>query len=243
MSLTAPELRQAIQQKLDGKLAGPALIRMLAEFDNWMMPNTFMKLGDSTNALLFSDETAYRLAQEKFGTEHVPDEILRLPGSVIFEMIADAVDNFSVNPCSTETISFPKQLLPALKEWGAAVNVERALDVILQAQTEKNWKCIKGFQKYVVPVKEQPDGKALPMGAPDSKGRALLAIFTADDTFNAYVQREHHGEPQAVTYFTGERLFDFIRAFQCDGFVFNCSGPARPAAFARPFADEVLKNG
>jgi len=95
----------------------------------------------------------------------------------------------------------------------------------------------------MVPVKEQPDGKALPLAAPDSKKRNLVAVFTYIDTFNAYIQSEHQGVAQAATFFTGERFFTWVRDFPCDGFVFNCCGPARPAAFARAFADEVLKNG
>jgi len=243
MAKSAGELREALALKIKDELDGPVLLRMIAEYDDWMMPNSFMQVGDPPlqYALMFTDEESYKYAQDQFGTKNVPDEYLQLPGSKILAMLAGSVDSISVNPCSAESISFPRQLLPELERWGEAVEVERALSSVLQ--NDKGWQAIKTYGNYIVPIEKADNGHYAPLPAPDTKGRKLLAAFTFSDALDAYVVKEHGSKPIDVTIYTGDYLCKWVVESSCEGIVFNCSGPSRPIAFGREFAQEVLKHG
>lgn len=240
MPKSAAELREALALKIRDELAGPVLLRMIAEYDGWMMPNSFMQVGNPPvqYALLFTDEESYQCAQQEFGIKNVPDEYLHVAGNKILPKLAGTVDSISVNPCAPESISFPKHLLPELVEWGEAVSVERALSSVLQ--TDEGLKTIRSYSNYIVPVLEAPDGSFKPFPAPDSQGRKLLAAFTFSDALNAYVFDEHDGTPADVTVYSGEYLSKWILESNCDGVLFNCRGPNRPIVFSREFAKEVL---
>ncbi len=240
MPRTATDIREALALRIKDEIAGPVLLRMIAEYDGWMMPNSFMHVGDPPvqYALMFTDEDAYKIAQNEFGDKNVPDEYLHLPGSKILAMLAGSVDSISVNPCAPESISFPKQLLPELTTWGEAIEVERALSSVLQ--NEASWKTIRNYSNYIVPVIQTPDGQFAPLPAPDDKGRKLLTAFTFSDALNAYVFDQHGGKPIDVTLYSGEFLCKWVGESACDGVVFNCSGPNRPIAFSKEFAREVL---
>lgn len=242
MTKSAAEIREALALKIKDELAGPVLLRMIAEYDGWMMPNSFMHVGDPPvqYALMFTDEDAYKYAQHEFGDENVPDEYLQLPGSKILAMLSGSVDSISVNPCADESISFPKQLLPELTKWGEAIEVERALSCVLQ--NDASWKTIRSYSNYMVPVIQTPGGDFAPLPAPDSKGRKLLAAFTFSDALNAYVFDQHDGKPVDATIYSGEALCKWVLESACDGVVFNCCGPNRPIAFAKEFAREVLEH-
>ncbi len=243
MSKTPAQIREALALKIKDELAvSSVLLRMIAEYDGWMIPNSFMNVGDPPiqYALMFTDEDAYKVAQNQFGDQNVPDEYLLLPGSKVLAMLAGSVDSISINPCAPESIAFPKQLLPELVKLGEAIEIERALSRVLQ--DNKGWKLIKDYEGYIVPVGEVTAGQFAPLSAPDSRGRNLLPVFTCTDTLNAYVIEQHGGKPVDVTLYKGANLCKWIVESDCDGVVFNCSGPSRPNAFAKEFAKEVLDN-
>lgn len=243
MTKTASEIRDALAAKIKDEIPGPVLLRMIAEYDGWMMPNSFMSVGEPPiqYALMFTDEDAYKFAQNEFGESNVPDEYLQLTGSKILAELSGMVDSISVNPCAAESISFPKQMLPELEKLGQAIEVERALSSVLQNET--GWKTIRNFGAYIVPVAQAAHGQFAPYPAPDSLGRKLLAAFTHSDALNAYVFAHHDGKPVYVTIYTGDFLCKWILESACDGVMFNCSGPNRPISFPKDFARTVLEHG
>ncbi len=155
-------------------------------------------------------------------------------------MLSGSVDSISVNPCAAESISFPKHLLPELTKWGEAIEVERALNRVLQ--DDVGWKTIKNFDSYIVPISKADDGLYAPLPVPNGKGRNLLGVFTHSDALNAYVLDQHGGIAVDVTVYTGEALCKWMLESNCDGMIFNCCGPSRPTTFAKEFAKEVLTN-
>ncbi|HLX64580.1 MAG TPA: hypothetical protein VKX17_25125 [Planctomycetota bacterium] len=240
MSRSARDIREALARKIKDEISGPALLRMIAEYDAWMVPNSFVNVGNPPQqyAVMFTDEEAYKLAQDQFGDKNVPLEYLQIPGSRILAMLAGSVDSISINPCSEDSIAFPKHLLPELVKWGQAIEVERTLYSVLH--DDQGWQTIKNYDSYYVPIKQTSEGTYAPLPAPDSKGRNLLAVFTFSDALNAYVLDQHEGVPVDVTIYSGGNLCKWIVDSNCDGVVFNCCGPGRPAAFAKEFAKEVL---
>ena len=46
MSKSAAEMREALALRIKDELPGPVLLRMIAEYDDWMMPNSFMNVGN-----------------------------------------------------------------------------------------------------------------------------------------------------------------------------------------------------
>lgn len=80
--------------------------------------------------------------------------------------------------------------------------------------------------------------------APDGQGRALAAVFTAADNFDAFteVRQPALEEGQLLSLeLTGVELFRLLAGMRLDGLVFNCSGPAAAVAFAHAFAEVILE--
>ena len=80
--------------------------------------------------------------------------------------------------------------------------------------------------------------------APDTKGRALAAVFTADDAYDAFApdaKAQAGADPVQRLQLSGVALFNILQKLQIDGIVFNCAGPVTPVAFAAAFTRVVLE--
>jgi hypothetical protein len=125
------------------------------------------------------------------------------------------------------------------------VAVERALRDLQTGQARPGTASrVRNYEHYLLPVFDfGPEGYALAL-APDNQGRALAAIFTAEDGFEAFVQALAEtadiGRLRSVEI-PGPVLFAQLAQMSLDGLVFNCSGPVPPVAFALPFAQVMLE--
>ncbi len=102
---------------------------------------------------------------------------------------------------------------------------------------------VRDYANYSVAA-AMHEGRPRMLMAPDNKGRTLAAIFTFDDTYEAFgpdARAQSGGEPVEQMHLRGEALFNALQGFQLDGIVFNCAGPPAPVAFAPAFARVVME--
>ena len=241
-------LREAIQQTLDGKLSGPALLRRFMTHDDWRVPvhvdaegkqfPVYIKdTDDQRFALYFTDEQGYQDGCAAIGAELMGERVLRLAGRTLFLNLGDDADIISINWNSPPQIFFKKAQVPSLRRWAQAVNVEHTL-----MSPTPDLSLLKHFDAFYIVLQKIPEGFALVL-APDAHDRKLAAVFTAEDALEAFLKDERIGkfefEPVTRTV-PGQQLFEDLQDMPLDGIAFNCAGPVPQRRFAAALANAVV---
>ena len=241
-------LREAIQQTLDGKQGGPALLRRFMTHDDWHVPIHVDAAGkqlpvyikdtdDQRFALYFTDEQGYQDGRAAIGAELMGERVLRLTGRALFVELSDDADIISINWNSPPQIFFKKAQVPALRRWAQAVNVEHTL-----MSPTPDLSLLKRHDAYYIVLQKIPEGFALVL-APDAHERKIAAVFTAEDTLDAFLKDGRNGkfefEPVTRTI-PGQQLFEDLRDMPLDGISFNCAGPVPQRRFAAALANAVV---
>ncbi|HEY6329817.1 MAG TPA: hypothetical protein VI756_10800 [Blastocatellia bacterium] len=254
--------RVAIERWRNKEIDGTALLRRLVSYDKWMVPVSEAAAGEMlaqgaasrvifnkdpqgvSRLFIFSDAEAYRRFREAAGTTQ-EQHFLTTKGTWVFRVPSDAIDFLAIDTASPHEIAYGKELFPRLKEMADAVEVEEAL---LELRTSDNPRqgllaLVRDYPAYSIAMQKTDQATRLGM-APDSKGRALAAVFTHDDGFDAYYEDGKRLQPEGELLqmnLAGPALFEHLSRMQFDGIVFNCNGPAQPIAFALQFAEVALK--
>ena len=102
-----------------------------------------------------------------------------------------------------------------------------ALENHLTAKNSDNWlDPIKSFPYYLLPLVEDDEGRLHMALAPDHQQRALVAVFTAEDAAQRFLQAagERLGKIH-MDLIHGDKLFEQLNLLPLEGLVFNCYGP------------------
>ena len=247
MNETGVQPRRAIERFLAHEMSGRELLRCLATFDRWIVPAGFsggqpafldFRSGQSRRFFMFSGPEAYNEARRQLGEDVLGDHYVETTGDSIWLSFNDAVAGLSIDPFSKHEIDYGPDQFPLLRRWGNIIRVERALEKVLS--TDSGYDLIRDFDRYYIVTRRDESGPNL-MLAPDSKGRKLAALFTAEDSLDAYLDEKRGGGFQDLEplMMTGPRLFELLSRTPLDGFVFNCCGPIAPRAFAPAFAERI----
>jgi hypothetical protein len=248
MTGIATTLREAIQQTLDSKLSRPALLRQLISHDDWRVPvyvgddgtshYLYVKNSDGERfQFLFTDDPAYQAGLAAVGEGLLGSRCMTIKGVDLFSDLSDDADVISINWGSPPEIFFKRDQIPSLRDWAQAVKLERTL-----ATPTPDLKLLKRYQRYYIVLQKVEEGYALTL-APDKHGRKLAAVFTAEDTLQAFLDDARKGEwgfEPITRTIPGEHLFDDLREMPLDGIAFNSSGPIRPRMFTPALAVAVM---
>ncbi|MBN1954246.1 MAG: hypothetical protein JW900_04260 [Anaerolineae bacterium] len=145
----------------------------------------------------------------------------------------------NVNPFTALAIHYKQHQLPMLLRWAKAVELELALHD--PAMADQLFALLRDFAHYQIVLRQVGEGYQMVL-APDDQGRRLAAVFTADDTldaFMAWAAPQFDFQPLILTL-GGRDLFAQLRNAPVDGVVFDCKGPVPPRAFARELAEHIL---
>lgn len=196
---------------------------------------------------LFSDAEAYAAFCEVTGESPSGSLLLTTDGAwAINSLPLDQFHYVEVDPASPWQISYGQQHFAALQAMAQAVRVEQALVALRTGEEVPNaLSVVLDYPRYLLVVWAAQGRTSLAL-APDNRGRQLLAIFTHRDGVEAFLEELDEDDLRALSTLelTGRELFSRVATMTAlDGMVFNCRGPARPVAFALPFAQLVLENG
>lgn len=256
-------VQAAIAEWQSKQITGAELMRQLVSFDKWMVPIAepaaaeAMGAGSSPRLMysqdaegvsrlyLFSDGPAYDAFRRAVGDDAPQDQhFLTTPGAWIFHLPLDQIDAVEIDPASPWQISYRKEQFTRLRALADAVEVEQALAALRTGTAQRGMVAtVRLYERYILAVCQINGEYSLAL-APDDHGRALAAVFTADDTFEAFLSEGEAVTPQGQLLrltLPGAQLFEQLAKMPVDGVVFNCSGPVRPIAFAHEFFGVVLE--
>lgn len=255
-------VQTAIADWKANQISGSQLLRRLVSFDQWMLPMSEAAAAEMLNTgkasrlmysqdsegvsrlYLFSDGEAFNAFRRAVGEAEASQHFLTTSGAWIFQLPLDAFDAIEIDPVSPWQISYRKEQFPALRAMAEAITVEQALIALRAGQAQPGMiTLVRDYEHYLLAAYDRGGEYTLAL-APDDKGRELAAVFTAADNFAAFLSAREGA--QAVEQLlqlelAGPKLFAQLGQMQLDGLVFNCSGPARPVAFALAFAKVVAE--
>lgn len=228
---TDTELRQAMQQTLDGTLSSPALLRRFMSHEGWRVPvevssdgvQRAVMIKDTAGLrfqLVFSDEQAYQDGGRVLGPAVLGERSIQMNGRDLFADLSDESDVVSINWGSPPELFFKKAQYPSLRRWARAVRVEQTL-----ASPRPDLNLLKHFDAYYIVLQKVEGGYALTL-TPDKYDRKIAAIFTAEDTLEAFLKDQRAGQinfEPVTRSIPGEHLFDDIKDLPLDGIAFNYS--------------------
>lgn len=242
-------------------LSGTALMRGLVTYDSWevqvsdaaaqvavaqnALPSVQLSTASDgkTILLLFSSPEAYGVFS-KANNVTTAQHFVKLPGRSLFDMPTERVDKLWIDCFSAHDVWYGPEHYGRLRDYVNALAVEEALAGLRHgAAADDAIELVRNHPTYFLPVAEVDGARRLLM-APDQSGRKLGALFTSDDTFDAF---EPDGAAQAKgarieqVQTDGRGLFGLLQTMQLDGFVFNCAGPVKPVAFAQGMAKVVME--
>ncbi len=252
----------AIAEWQNKQITGTELMRRLVSFDKWMLPVSeaaaaemvstgaasrlmYSQDGEGVSRLyLFSDGEAYNAFRASVGQDASEQHFLSTTGTWIFQLPLDPLDFIEIDPATPWQIGYHKEQFPRLRAMAGAVEVEQALAALRAGTAEPgSITKVRQYEHYILAVTSLDGGYTLAL-APDDRDRTLAAIFTSDDTFQAFLPEGgallSDGQLLRVAL-AGPQLFEQLSRMSLDGVVFNCSGPGRPIAFAQAFLTVVLE--
>ncbi len=244
----AAELKVAMQQMLDRKIEGPALLRRMMSHDGWRIPIEVDAAGarcpvyvKDTNQvrfhLLYTDAQSYLAGAKVIGAGITEENYQEYRGVDLFADLSDDAEIAAVNWGAPPEVFFRQSQYPSLRRWARAVRVEQTL-----ATPKPDLSMLKHFDAYYIVLQKIEGGYALTL-APDKHARKIAAIFTAEDTMDAFLKDQHGGqiEFEPITrMIPGEHLFDDLKDLGLDGIAFNYSGPAPRRMFIASLAASVM---
>jgi len=221
--------RCAIEQWQKKEINGTALMRRLIAWKHW-------------NIAIFESAAVEMLATNAASCIMYG----RDPKGVgwIFRLSLEGISEIVIDPFSPTEIVYGEEHFAWLWEMADAMEVEEALTK-LRFQPESADDVIplvRDYASYVLAVNRVRGGTVLAM-APDARGRQLAAVFTSMEAFDAFYPEGKQGCPDGellILNMSGIELFSHLAKMNLEGMVFNCSGPARPIAFAAGIAQVIL---
>ena len=256
-------ISDAVTEWQQQRMSGSALMREIVSYKKWSVQVSDAAVGEALNEgtlsrlmfvtdqngvsrlCLFSDGDAYsRYCQMVGDAAAAPATFLSTSGSWIFQLPLDAIDMVCLDPGTPPDINYRKEQYPQLKALAEAIEVEEAIAALRTGENTNDGmlKLVRDYTGYYIAVNKVGEDYSLAL-APDSKGRALAAVFTFDDAYKAYYPqcREMYPDGELLRLpLAGAELFKQLQQRDLVGMVFNCCGPGKPIAFAAQFAEVVL---
>ncbi len=256
-------IRLAVREWQEQVITGTHLMRQLVSFEHWQLlvakteaaepkqdePPVRLLYGEDAEGVsrlyLFSDEEAYTSFLQATGQTSDAHDRLIIDGVWVFSLPLEQFDVVEIDPASPWQIGYRREQFPALRAMAEAVAVEQALIALQHGEARpETLQRVRDYEHYLLPVLAAEGDRYALVLAPDPQGRALAAVFTAPDAFDAFVQALSmipDDEELLQLEVPGPVLFAQLAETSLDGLVFNSFGPSRPVAFALPIASLLLE--
>ena len=254
------DAHNAIVEWQNKQINGTQLIRRLVSYDKWNVPiseaaavemlNTnyaskimYHQAPDGTKKLLlYTDAESYAQSVAGITPAVAPQHFLTTTGKWIFQHIIGEFKEILINPQTPTFISYQGLQIDLLHATASSVEIDEYLALLRQGTgPEGSVRSVGEYRAYSIAIRKL-DGQTSICYAPDDKQRKLIAVFTADDAFEAYYYRLPESIPGEVSRvrIPGRQLFPHLQEQTADGIVFNCCGPSKPVAFAMGLCGVIL---
>jgi len=218
------------QQQLDFY----GLLRQFLSNEEWCIPckdnqPLLLKKDAETFLLLFSSQELF----EKHNGTDLPS--FYKTGDWIAHNLSSDITAVIIDPNEAHATLLPNQYFPLLHKLSKSIAIEHLLE---GNHTQQNAiEMLKNFEHYLVPIIQDSTGLTHITLAPDTQGRQLAAVFTAEDCLQAFVTASQNllGDDLKVDEISGNQLFSNLKQLSIEGVVFNCNGPILPRALSKDF--------
>ncbi len=165
----------------------------------------------------------YSEATEFTGAQTNTESIIR-SSKWLFSNFPD-VHSIIIDAHTNYALQIPKKYFQNLIRMFRAQTIERCLS---EQTTTENWLfTLKDYSYYFLPLVLDEQGRSHIALAPDHQQRSLVAVFTAEDCAQRYMNAvEEKLGNITMDLIEGTKLFHQLNLLPLDGLVFNCYGPA-----------------
>ena len=203
------------------------VFRLLVEYSLWYVPardgQPLLQQGEQGNHL-------HIYSSEEHLTAHNHSEIssIEFTSKWLFANLPP-VDSIIIDGHTEHALQIPASLFSSLIRMNRAQNIEHILAA--QSNDDNFMVALKDFDAYYLPLVQDSNGQNHVALAPDHQQRALVAVFTAEDAAQRFVQAatEKLNNLQ-MDIVSGEKLFHHLDLLPLEGMVLNCYGPTIPVA-------------
>jgi hypothetical protein len=222
-------------------------------YDQWQIPSDFDSKGHPAFSIsryangerwfhAFTDHNAIEEYEATIGKRSLGEYFITTTGWGVFSQLDETLNGVNINPHTALALHYRQPQIPILKNRAKAVEVETA--IAAPDRFSDPFGVMKNFSGYRIALFEA-GGKTQIALAPDPQGRKLAAIFTAEDTLNAFLEYLKAAAPQRypdvrIFPLDGSKLFSQLRDLPLDGIVFNPKGPIPPRAFGAAIIQHIL---
>ena len=224
-------LAESLRAFQDNPTHHSEVFRLLIGHSLWYVPS---REGQPLLQQIENENHLHIYSSNEHLTEHNHAEI----GSIEFTskwLFANLppVDSIVIDGHTEHALQIPAGLFSSLTRMNRAQKIEGILAA--QSNDDNFMAALKDFDAYYLPLVQDSNGQNHVALAPDHQQRALVAVFTAEDAAQRFMQAatEKLNNLQ-MDIVTGEKLFHHLDLLPLDGMVLNCYGPTIPVAINKP---------
>lgn len=232
---------------------GAQLMRRVVEYTGYLLPaspghapfDVYFGEGDGEDLTfyLFEDQANFELWCDEYDQERLFTG--PFPGWNIIPQLDDNLNFLNINSESDHAFHYQNHQLPRLKRLAEAIAIETAMQD--KSRSDELFDRLKRYENFKMLYRSGGDGGVQIVLASDNKGRKLIPIFTAEDSFQVFLDQmlpilQKEVCNPYVTTRKGTELFAELSEIPADGIVFNPVGHTRPKAFALAFCNVIANH-
>ena len=247
------DIPQICRDFLQEKISYQQLLRSLCEYEGWIVPTypaednssevpalAMLQSSDGRTFLALFSSVEFLQSHLLQSNNHNETPFIKSRGDWILSGLPETLSAIVINPGQESAVQFTQDRFDMLRRWGLGVSLEYMLEQ--DVKQEGAMKALVDFPIYYVPLFLAEDGSPNFALAPDTENRTLIAIFTAEDNLNVYLQeaKKNISSNVQVQLLGGRKLFSTIQDLGIDGIVINCLGPSKPHGLALQLINMAL---
>lgn len=233
------------------EINGALLMRSVVSYSGYILPaslqhapfDVYFGEGEDLTFYLFEDNENFELWCE----ENDQEKLFTGPfsGWDIVPHLRDSLQFLNINSEADHAFHYQNRQIPQLKKLAEAIAIETAMHD--KARADEFFDRLKRYEDFKMLFRSGGETGMQLVLAPDNQGRKLIPIFTAEDSFQMFLDQmtpiiqKEVCSPYVMTR-KGTELFAQLATIPADGVVFNPVGYARPKAFAMQFCNVIANH-
>lgn len=234
---------QALQLFQQEQISFARLIRHIVQQDTWFLPakdgQPILRQSKAKRFLSFYSCADFLQQEDLYGNDAFEIEVLEKSGYWIAEHLPEA-DAIVIDPNQEHAMQIPQQYFGQIQQMQQAMQLEFHLQNDMQSAQIKE--ILLNHPSYFLGIVQDEQGRNNLTLAPDNQNRPLVAVFTAQDCLENFIQAANGmlGNIQ-MDMLSGIQLFTQLSLLPIEGLVLNCYGPVPPTALRKEFIEQLLQ--